>query len=73
MGLKSDLIEREVGNRIGSDFNIKLFGCSSLLEFLKKFVMPTIDIEILYSGDSHREDSFVIRSKQFFMQYTMDM
>lgn len=73
MGVKSDMIEREISGRTGKEFNVKLYGCQSLLEFLRKFVIPTIDIEILYNGDSDREDNYIIRSKQFFMHYTMEM
>lgn len=67
MGIKSDLIEKEISRIIGQDFNIKHYGCQSVLEFLKKFVMPTIEIEVLYSGDADREENFIIRSKQCFM------
>ena len=34
-----------------------------MLEFLRKYIIPTIEIEILYSGDSDREENYMIRSK----------
>ncbi len=43
-----------------------------MLEFLKKFVMSTIDIEIVTSN-SFENDVFLIRSKQFFMNYNFEM
>lgn len=67
MGIKSDMIVREISSRIGQDFNVKLYGCQSLLEFLSKFIIPTMEIEIIYYGDSDREH-YSIRSKQFFYQ-----
>lgn len=48
--------------KVGFDFNFKEFGCHSLLEFLKKFIMPTIDIEIL-SNTTNENDVFIIRPK----------
>ena len=50
------MIEREISRKIGQEFNVKLYGCNSLLEFLSKFIIPTIDIEILYHGDPDRDE-----------------
>lgn len=50
MGIRSDELPSILSNKIGGDFIYKNFGCYSLLEFLKKFVMPTMDIEIISSG-----------------------
>lgn len=49
-GIKSDELPSILSNKIGGEFIYKNFGCHSLLEFLKKFVMPTMDIEIISSG-----------------------
>ena len=40
-----------------------------MLEFLKKFVIPTVDIEIIRSN-SPEQDSFVVRSKELLRQFT---
>lgn len=50
MGIKSDQLAPAISQKIGFEFNQKNFGCFSLLEFLKKFVIPTMDIEIISSG-----------------------
>lgn len=42
-----------------------------MLEFLKKFVMPTIDIDIM--KDMQDDTEFTIRSKQFFIAYNNDL
>ena len=47
MGINSDMIVREISSRIGQDFNVKLYGCQLLLEFLSKFIIPTKEIEII--------------------------
>ena len=62
MGIKSDELPIALSQRIGYEFNYKNFGCFSLLEFLKKFVIPTMEIEIISSG-SQDSDNFTIRSK----------
>jgi hypothetical protein len=50
MGIKSDEIPRALSKKVGYEFNFKNFSCHSLLEFLKKFVIPTMEIEIISSG-----------------------
>ena len=50
MGIKSNELPLIISSKIGNEFEYKNFGCHSLLEFLKKFVMPTMDIEIISSG-----------------------
>lgn len=50
MGIKSDELPGILSNKIGFEFNYKNFACHSLLEFLKKFVMPTMDIDIISSS-----------------------
>jgi hypothetical protein len=64
LGVNSDLVAKYLTNKINFEFNFKNFGCYSLLEFLKKFIMPTIDIEIITNNTSENE-VFMIRSKQF--------
>ncbi len=71
LGIKSDQLPKILSQRLGTEFNFKNYACHSLLEFLKKFIMPTIDIEIIASGPTEN-DTFIIRSRQFFMNY-MDM
>lgn len=71
-GIKSTELPQILSTKIGSEFTFKNFGCHSLLEFLKKFVMPTMDIEIISSGPQE-SDYFTIRSKQFFMNYNYDL
>lgn len=65
-GVKSDEIAQFLTQKIGFVFNFKDFGCYSLLEFLKKFIMPGLDIEIV-SCTSNEDETFLIRSKQFFL------
>lgn len=50
MGIKSDELPSILQSKINCSFNYKNYGCHSLLEFLKKFVMPTMDIEIISSS-----------------------
>lgn len=50
LGLKSDELPNILSNKLGTQFSFKTYGCYSLLEFLKKFVIPTMDIEILSSS-----------------------
>jgi hypothetical protein len=64
MGIKSDELPALLTHKIGSEFNYKNYGCHSLIEFLKKFVIPTMDIEIISNGSPNNEtDNFTIRSK----------
>lgn len=50
LGIKSDELPLILSQKLGTQFNFKNYGCHSLLEFLKKFVIPTMDIEIITSG-----------------------
>jgi len=71
--VKSDEIAYFISNKIGFEFNYKDFACYSLLEFLKKFIMPSVDIEIVSSTSITGEnDNFLIRSKKFFMSYNYE-
>jgi hypothetical protein len=72
LGMKSDELPVILSQKLGTQFNFKNYGCHSLLEFLKKFVMPTMDIDIIAYGPSEN-DAFLIRSKQFFMNYNYDL
>ena len=72
MGIRSDELPKILSTKIGQEFNFKNFGCHSLLEFIKKFVLPTMEIDIITSG-SEENESFIIRSKQFFMNYNYDI
>lgn len=70
VGVDSDQLPIILGKKLNKDFNYKNYGCNSLLEFLKKYVMPTMDIEIIYSDVAHN-DVYLIRSREFFMSYTL--
>ena len=62
LGIRSDELPKVISAKIGQELDFKTFGCHSLLEFIKKFVIPTIDIEIITSGPCET-DGFIIRSK----------
>ena len=62
MGIKSDELPRILSSKLDMDFEYKNFGCHSLLEFIKKFVIPTMEIEIITSSPQEN-DSFIVRSK----------
>jgi len=47
MGIRSDELPKVLSTKLGQEFNFKNFGCHSLLEFIKKFVLPTMDIDII--------------------------
>lgn len=72
IGIKSDELPTILSNKLGSAFSYKNYGCHSLLEFLKKFVIPTMDIEII-SSSPQENDAYLIRSKQFFMNYNYEL
>lgn len=50
IGIKSYELPTILSNKIGQSFSFKDYGCHSLLEFLKKYVIPTMDIEIISSS-----------------------
>ena len=50
MGIKSNELPRILSHKLGQEFNYKNYGCHSLLEFLKKFVLPEMEIEIIASS-----------------------
>lgn len=72
LGLRSDQLPKILSIKLGQEFNFKNFGCHSLLEFIKKFVIPTMDIEIFSNGPMENE-SFIIRSKEFFKNYHQEL
>jgi len=43
-----------------------------MFEFLKKFIMQTIDIEIITS-DPIQSDDFTLRSKEFFKNFALSI
>ena len=45
-GIESDKLPEILTARLGEEFKVTNYGCYSLLEFLKKFVIPQIEIEI---------------------------
>lgn len=63
IGIDARRIPFMLSSRLGYQFDVQQLGCGSLLEFLKKFVIPTIDIEII-RNNSPEQDSFVVRSKE---------
>lgn len=50
MGVPSCTLQLLLSQRIGVLFNPKNFQCHSLAEFLKKYVMPTMEIEIFMTN-----------------------
>jgi hypothetical protein len=72
VGIQSDQVSESLTGKIGFPFNFKDFNCHSMLEFLKKYIMPTIDIEII-SNASNDTDAFLIRSKKIFMDYNQEL
>lgn len=73
MGIKSDELPKILSAKLGSEFNYKNYGCHSLLEFIKKFVLPTMEIDIVVTSGPQDNESFIIRSKQFFMNFNYDL
>ena len=67
-GIESDKLPEIVTARLGQEFNVKDYGCHSLLEFLKKFVIPNYEIEIIYVS-KQEVDKFIIRNRQFYRNY----
>jgi hypothetical protein len=65
-GIKSDKLPEIVTVRLGQEFNVKDYGCHFLLEFLKKFVTPNYEIEIIYV--SKQEVDKFIRNRQTVLQ-----
>lgn len=61
-GIRSDELSKVLSSKIGYEFDFKNYNCHSLIEFIKKFVIPTMDIEIIVTGPSET-DSFIIRSR----------
>lgn len=43
-GIESTVIVNLVSKYVGVQFDYKEYGCHSLYEFIKKFIMPTIDL-----------------------------
>lgn len=69
MGVESDKVPVYLGKKMNKEFNFKNYGCNSLLEFMKKYVNPTMDIEIIYNDVNHN-DVYLLRSREVFMSYT---
>ena len=69
MGIDAKRLPFLLSSRLGYQFDVQQLGCGSILEFLKKFVIPTIDIEIIRSN-SPEQDSYVVRSKELLRQFT---
>eukprot|EP00347_Sterkiella_histriomuscorum_P015661 403356177 len=59
-GIESTVLINLVSKHIGVTFDFKEYGCHSLYEFIKKFVMPTIDLQIT----NNKPDIFTIRSNK---------
>jgi hypothetical protein len=62
VGYDSDKVQEVLSKKLDKEFSFKNYGCNSLLEFLKKYIMPTMDIEIIYSDVGHN-DVYLIRSR----------
>ena len=56
--IESDKLPEIVTARLRQQFNVKdYYGCHSLLEFLKKFVIPNYEIEIIYDSKQEVDSS----------------
>ncbi len=69
-GVKSSELSELIQNKTGKQFSFKEFGCHSMFEFLKKFIMQTIDLEIIASDPMHQDD-FILRNKEFYKHYNI--
>lgn len=67
-GIESIDFENKLSQRLGYKFEVKQHGCDSVLEFLRKVIMPTIDIEIL-NTNPYDNSKFVLRSKHYLTHY----
>lgn len=47
-GIKSFELNRLISGKIGSSFSHKDLNCNSELEFIKKYIQPAFEIELLY-------------------------
>ena len=68
MGIKSSELVNQITVKIGFQLDMRSFGCSSLLEFLRKFIMPTMDVEIITTSP-YDSSNYLIRSKEFLRHY----
>jgi hypothetical protein len=62
MGIDSFKIVPWISDKLGHPFEIKAYGCQSIYEFIRKFIMPTTEIFII----NNKPDSFLIRSSQIY-------
>ena len=62
MGIDSFKIVPWISEKLGHPFDIKAYGCQSIYEFIRKFIMPTTEIFII----NNKPDSFLIRSSQIY-------
>lgn len=67
-GIESTKIAFLLGTKVGINFDPQQFGCSSILEFLRKYILPTIDLEIIRIN-TFDPDSFIMRNKEILKQY----
>lgn len=62
LGIESNLIQEKISQIIQSNFELKHYSCHTLYEFINKFLIKTIDIDII----QNKPDSFILRSKQIY-------
>ena len=72
VGIRSDELQCVLSKKLNQDFDFKNFGCHSLLEFLKKFIIPTMDIEILNNAGPQSNEPYLVRSREIFMHYNQE-
>lgn len=61
LGVEAAHIPLLLQSRMNSTFDIRLFGCQNILEFIRRYVMPSLDVELFKaSADSNPENGFVI-------------
>lgn len=47
MGIRSEDVCKAISIKLGKEFNFRKYGCQTLYEFLKKFVIPEMELEII--------------------------
>jgi hypothetical protein len=63
MGIDSFKIVPWISEKLESGhFDLRAYGCQTIYEFIRKFIMPTTEIQII----NNKPDSFLIRSNQIY-------
>ena len=65
-GIKSTEINKLMSEKLGFPFSHVDLNCNSELEFIKKFILPRTEIDILTSCAFENEQYFTIRAKKLY-------